>query len=100
MCAQWTKSRYSGQVKISRPPDFQSTNSRLVLSRWRGGRCRVACLRGACLEYSQDDIECEPKGGSHDKPKTADVGGTPAPQLFTIDDSRLHSRSQTVRRAF
>jgi len=27
----------------------QSTISRLVLSRWRGGRYRADCLRGACL---------------------------------------------------
>ena len=42
----------------------------------------MACLRGACLQHREEDIECEPEGGSHDKPTTADGGRTPAPQLF------------------
>jgi hypothetical protein len=78
-----------------------------LLSRWRGGRYRVACLqlqparnRLAWLHDREEHIKCEPQGGSHDYTTTADGGGTPAPQLFTRDNSRLHPRRKTVRGVF
>src|SRR5262245_17053763 len=55
---------------------------------------------GRRLEHSENDIDCEPEGGSHDKPTTEDVGGTPAPQLFTIDNSRLHPRGKQFAEYF